>query len=145
KPTPIDPPHQWRGEIERGCLASEAEAEEPKFTAIRDGLVQQLNLRVPPPMRFLQTPAYFRIDETKTDSIKHDPVIGDYVRIRYDVEVTPLGWQELSRLERADRSGERMQEAARGLGLLTVLLGAVAAYIRLDDLTMGYYSGRLFL
>ena len=59
--------------------------------------------------------------------------------------MTPHGWQELSRLERADRSGERMEEAARGLGLLTVLLGAVAAYVRLDEWTKGYYSGRLFL
>ena len=67
-------------------------------------------------MRFFETPAYFRIDDTKTDLVKHDPDIGDYVRVRYEVEVTPLGWQELSRLERADRSGERMEEAARGWG-----------------------------
>jgi hypothetical protein len=38
-----------------------------------------------------------------------------------------------------------MELAGRGLGLLTLLLGAVAAYIRLDDWTKGYYSGRLFL
>jgi hypothetical protein len=145
KPTPVDPPHQWKGEIERVSVASEAESPEAKLRALQEGITRQLNLRVSPPVRFFETPAYFRIGETKTDLVKHDPDIGDYVRVRYEVEVTPLGWQELSLLERADRSGERMEEAARWLGLLTVLLGAVAAYVRLDEWTKGYYSGRLFL
>ena len=38
-----------------------------------------------------------------------------------------------------------MAWAACGLGLLTILLGGIAAYIRLDEWTKGYYSGRLFL
>jgi len=39
----------------------------------------------------------------------------------------------------------RARTAALGLGLVTVLLGAVAGYVRLDEWTKGYYTGRLFL
>jgi hypothetical protein len=145
KAAPAETPHQWKGVIERTCVGSLTDSKQEKYKAISDALVQQLHLRVQPPMRFFETPAYFKIDDTTTDPVKHDPDIGDYVRISYSVEVTQLGWQELSRLERAERAGERMELAARGLGLLTVLLGAVAAYVRLDDWTKGYYSGRLFL
>ena len=46
----------------------------------------------------------------------------------------------LGREQRAERSEERMEFAARGLGVLTVLLGVIAAYIRLDEWTKGYYT-----
>jgi hypothetical protein len=139
-----EPSHQWKGTIERTAVASLANSKEEKYAAIRDALVQQLHLQVQPPARFFETPAYIKIDEAK-GPIKQDPDFGDYFRISYKVELTPLGWDELSKMERADRAGERMEISARGLGFLTVLLGAVAAYVRLDDWTKGYYSGRLFL
>jgi len=37
----------------------------------------------------------------------------------------------------------RMQVLARFVGVLIVLFGCVAGYIRIDEYTKGYYTGRL--
>jgi hypothetical protein len=104
-----------------------------------------LRLRAVPPASFVTATSYVRISETGRDAIQHDADIGDYVPVRYHVELTNDGWQKLSQLERAGRADERFGLAARGLGLLTVLLGAVAGLVRMDELTKGYYTGRLFV
>jgi hypothetical protein len=146
KPAPAETPHEWNAVIERTTVAALADSKEEKYKAIGDALMQQLHLHTQPSMKFFETPAYIKVEQLSRAPIKpDDPDIRDYLRISYRVEITSLGWEELSKLERADRAGERMEIAARGLGLITVLLGAVAAFVRLDDWTKGYYSGRLFL
>src|SRR5581483_8812515 len=64
--------------------------------------------------------------------------VGETVRVVAKVEMTKKAWDELSKAERSARAKERMDVVARGLAVLTALLGAVAGYIRLDEWTKGY-------
>jgi hypothetical protein len=71
--------------------------------------------------------------------------VGETVRIVAKVEMTARVWHELAEMQRSARAEDRMDVVARGLAVLTALLGAVAGYIRLDEWTKGYYTGRLRL
>ncbi|HEY1377949.1 MAG TPA: hypothetical protein VGF55_14205 [Gemmataceae bacterium] len=140
---PAAPPQTW--EVERGSVLSQADSQEAIHDAVGQSIKDRLGLDQPPPPKFLANPGWVRIEQKTREPIgKTAPNGEDVVRITYHVELTPQGWAELAREQRADRAGDRMEGAARGLGLLTILLGAVAGYIRLDDWTKGYYSGRLF-
>jgi hypothetical protein len=143
-PAEAGPP--WRGVIERSCVVGLADSRKEIVDAIRDGLHRELRLSQAPSPQFVANPAMVRITELSRETLKNsDSDIGEVAQIRYEVELTTAGWQELGHDQRAERSEERMEIAARGLGLLTVLLGLVAGFIRLDEWTKGYYSGRLFL
>jgi hypothetical protein len=145
-PKPAETSVPWKGTIERGCVISLADSKEEILETIRQGLDRELSLSKTPAPAFVANPDWVRFKETTREPLKEQTPTGDtVVRIVYAVEVTPQGWEELAREQRADRAGSRMEFAARGLGLLTVLLGAVAGYVRVDEWTKGYYSGRLFL
>jgi hypothetical protein len=136
----------WTGTIERSCLTTLADSREEMLTVIAMGLERQLNLRQAPSPTFLGNTAWVQIDELDRKPLQNqDDTVGDVVHINYRVELTPRGWTELAREQRLDLASERFEKALRGLGVLTVLLGAVAGYIRLDEWTKGYYSGRLIL
>jgi hypothetical protein len=143
---PAEPGVVWKGTIERGCVISLADSKEEILDTIRQGLDRELSLSKAPSPAFVANPAWVRFKETAREPLAEQTPTGDtVVRILYAVEVTPQGWDELAREQRVDRAASRMELAARGLGLLTVLLGAVAGYVRVDEWTKGYYSGRLFL
>lgn len=140
------PPTVWKATIESQPLPKPL-AVEDFLDMIRAKLTHELNLTHPPSREWVNDERYIvklRMDETKPLS-KADELIGEVVRLKGEVELTQDGWKDLVRIERKDRSDERLELAARGLGLLTVLLGAVAGYIRIDEWTKGYYSKRLFL
>jgi hypothetical protein len=146
RPAPVEPGPPWQGIVERSCVIALADSREETVEAIRARLEYELSLPHVPPASFVLNPAFMRYWEIGREHLKEtNPVVGPVVHIRYQAEVTPDGWQELGRLERLDRSDARMEIAARGLGIFTILLGAIAAFIRLDECTKGYYSGRLFL
>ena len=65
------------------------------------------------------------------------------VRIKLHMELNRGTYRELAEADRAVRVEERTEGVGRILGIVVVALGAVAGYIRLDDLTKGYYTGRL--
>jgi hypothetical protein len=67
------------------------------------------------------------------------------VKVHVDLELTPEGWHQLAAFERNWLARERTEFAFRGLAIVTILLGAVAGYLRLDEWTKGYYTGRLRL
>jgi hypothetical protein len=142
---PVDVGPVWRGSVEHIRVLALQESDEEMLKDICSRLQKDLGLHSLPRPRFAANPAWVRIPEKEEKAVEHDAELGDYVRIRYQVELTQDGWQELGRLEQAERGEARMELAARGLGLFTILLGAIAAYIRLDEMTKGYYSGRLFL
>jgi hypothetical protein len=144
-PAPVDVGPVWRGSLEHIRVLALHESDEEILKEICSRLQKDLGLHSLPRPRFAANPAWVRIPEKEEKAVEHDAELGDYVRIRYQVELTQDGWQELGRLERTERGEARTELAARGLGLFTVLLGAIAAYIRLDEMTKGYYSGRLFL
>jgi hypothetical protein len=141
-----EPVRSWTIEQAIFPAAPEVNARDELYEKIGDRLKRDLSLRRAPGLRIVGNPAFVRIEELGREVHQdRDPKLGELVSVRYTVELTPQGWAELDREQRADRAGNRMELAGRGLGLLTLLLGAVAAYIRLDDWTKGYYSGRLFL
>jgi hypothetical protein len=147
-PTAVEPGPPWKGEIKLSTFPS-VPAMNPR-DKFRDIVVHrlhaELHLHVLPPPRFADNTAWVRKVELERKTLEaKDPNYGEVEVIRYEVELTPKGLEELSRLEQAERAETRMELAARGLGLITILLGAIAAFIRLDEWTKGYYSIRLFL
>jgi hypothetical protein len=146
EPPPADPGPKWATVIERSTFASQADSREAVLDLVRTRLHHDLHLTVVPNERFLNNQTWVHIAEAGRETLdKKDETYGEVVRIKYAVELTPEGWQELARVERETRSQERMNLTGRALAVLTVLLGAVAGYIRLDDWTKGYYAGRLKL
>ncbi len=148
KPAPpvVEPaalPREWT--VERGTVLSQADSRDAVLETVRQFLETTLHLEQPPAAKFVGNSRWVRIEEQKREPIGQKAGGEDVYRITYRVELTPQGVAELAREERSGRVGERMDLAARGLGLLTVLLGAVAGYVRLDEWTKGYYSGRLLL
>jgi hypothetical protein len=136
----------WTIEQPTFPAAPEVNVRDELYEKIANRLKWDLLLRTPPRPTFVGNTAYVRIEELGREVHQdQDPKLGELVTVRYAVELTPAGWAELDHEQRADRAGNRMEFAARGLGILTLLFGAIAAYVRVDDWTKGYYSGRLFL
>jgi hypothetical protein len=71
------------------------------------------------------------------------PEIGPTTYVTFDLELTRAAWEELASSERDTMTMQRMGWLARMVAILTVLLGCVAGYIRVDEYTKGYYTGRL--
>jgi hypothetical protein len=148
RPAPVEPAPLWQTKVELSTFPSvpELKPRNDLLDTIAHRLHGELHLHDLPPTRFGANPTWVRIVELERTTLQEkDPKYGAVEVISYQVELTPEGWRELSRLERTGRAEPRMEWAARGLGMLTVLLGAIAAFIRLDEWTKGYYSGRLFL
>jgi hypothetical protein len=61
------------------------------------------------------------------------------------VELTPAKRDALLRMWREEVLGERIRWLAAGSAFVLVLLATLAGYLRLDEATRGYYSGRLKL
>jgi hypothetical protein len=64
---------------------------------------------------------------------------------RWTFDITDQEWQEILRHDREGRALERMALMGKVLAGLVALLALVACYIRLDEWTRGYYTGRLRL
>jgi hypothetical protein len=142
----VDTGPKWQASIEQNRFISEQKVN-PRMellSKIADKLKADLRLTMLPPPEFVANPGWVRIIKSETKTLE-DPALGELQSSVTEVELTPDGWRELGRLEQGERASNRMEWAARGLGLLTLLFGAIAAFIRLDDWTKGYYSGRLFL
>jgi len=143
---PVEPIRAWTIEQHTFPAAPEVNTRGDLLEKIGDRLRGDLSLRNTPSPQFVGNPAWVRIGEVGREiHAERDPKLGEVVTVRYSVELTPQGWQALADEQRVDRASSRMEFAARGVALLTLLLGVVAAYVRLDDWTKGYYSGRLFL
>jgi len=103
-------------------------------------LTHELELSHTPSRDYVRKRLVANYSEDKGPTIEG---IGDTFIVKYDLELTREMWRELAQFERATRVQERMGGLARVFGILTVLLGCIAGYIRLDEYTKGYYTGRL--
>jgi hypothetical protein len=139
---PEEPKVRWEKSIE--AIGAREKVEEVFWDQARVWLMHDLHLSVPPEQEFMnQTKWLQKKNECLTDGPE---VNGDKTfRFRADLELTTEGWRELAEMERKGLAHERTETTARVLAILTVLLGAVAGYIRLDEWTKGYYTGRLRL
>jgi hypothetical protein len=61
------------------------------------------------------------------------------------IEISPKDWQEMLRQDRLMRADARMMLLAKLLVGVVAFLGAVAGYLRLEEMTKGYYTAWLRL
>jgi len=120
------------------------EAWQSALEKARDVLTDELRLHAPLDPEFIDKKM---VRAFNTQSI---PLLGQdnpekWVKIEMDLELKPEVRDELARAEREYRVEERMAWLGRLLAAGVVLLGALGAYVRLDDWTKGYYTGWLRL
>jgi len=71
--------------------------------------------------------------------------VGELQGMKLVIEVSPEDWQNMLREDRRVRSEFRMVVLAKVLAGLVAFLGAFAGYLRLEELTKGYYTAWLRL
>jgi hypothetical protein len=90
-----------------------------------------------PPLEYIQK----RLVKSRQADVKEFPEdIGPMRRERLEIELTPKALREIVRLDREQRSHERMFWLAKVLAGVVAGLAAVAGYVHLDERTKGYYT-----
>jgi hypothetical protein len=119
-----------------------AAAYEDAFKKARAALMHELDLTEPPTDEYIREKLVTNYNEEKGQTIEG---VADTYQVRYDLSLTRETARELAQHERELRIHDRMGWLARVVAGVTVFLGCVAGYIRLDEMTKGYYTGRLRL
>jgi hypothetical protein len=145
KPQPAEEPNPvvWHTTVE-SLRIGEKEAWDDALDGVRNRLMQELRLSTVPDPTFLQEHKWL---VKKLEDKEPGPTVDgtETLKLRVTAELTAEGWRELARREQSHLAQHRLEVTARGLAVLTVLLGVIAGYIRLDEWTKGYYTGRLRL
>jgi hypothetical protein len=71
--------------------------------------------------------------------------VGELQGVRLRIETSARDWQYMLREDRRARSESRMLVLAKLLAGLVAFLGAVGGYLRLEEMTKGYYTAWLRL
>jgi hypothetical protein len=85
------------------------------------------------------------VKESEPESKDFGDGVGELQGMKLVIEISPKDWQYIVREDRRVRSEFRMLVLAKGLAGLVAVLGAVAGYLRLEELTKGYYTAWLRL
>jgi hypothetical protein len=131
--------HEW---FVDGIDFTSAEAFESAVEKARAQVTHDLALSVPVSREFI-------CERLKRD--QHEEMLKDFVpgrqayKVTLDLEMNRGTYLELADANRAVIVGDRMEGVARVLSIVVIALGALAGYIRLDEFTKGYYTGRLRL
>lgn len=137
-----------------GIGETHADAEEVAFEHAQQELAAYLRDQYPPiewepPANYVKQVVKVN-EEVPTNDYEAEK--GMTHKVRVVLEITPEErvridqWdREYRQEQRAEVLQDRMGLLARIVGGLVVLLATIAGYIRLDDLTKGYYSGWLRL
>jgi hypothetical protein len=129
----------WSTKVESRPLPYSAAYDDATDRAT-NALTHELELSHVPSRDYVRKRLVANYTENKGPTIEG---VGDTFIVKYDLELTREMWRELAQYERATRVQERMGGLARVIAIMTVLLGCIAGYIRLDEYTKGYYTGRL--
>jgi hypothetical protein len=130
---------EWSAE---GIDFTPPEAFESAIEKARALVTHDLGLSVPVSREFI-------CERLKKD--QHEEPLKDFVpgrqayKVTLDLQLTRGTYLELAEADRAVRVSDRMDGMARLLSIVVIALGAVAGYVRLDEFTKGYYTGRLRL
>jgi len=125
-----------------GIDFTSSEAFESAIEKARAQVTHDLGLSVPVSREFI-------CERLKKD--QHEEPLKDFVpgrqayKVTLDLAMTRGTYLELAEADRAVTVSDRMEGVARVLSIVVIALGAVAGYVRLDDFTKGYYTGRLRL
>lgn len=96
-----------------------------------------------PPLSYIR--AHLVKSETEEEARELDPPVGQVQVVRLMVELTPDDRPYVLEQDRHCRMKPRLVLAGLILGSLVALLAAVAAYVRLDEWSKGYYTNWLRL
>ncbi|MFL5342729.1 MAG: hypothetical protein ACJ8F7_21565 [Gemmataceae bacterium] len=139
-PTPL-----WQSKVESQRFAQSEEAWndalEKATTQLRLYLLERR-----PSIEWRPTPEFIRSnkivkqseDREVTDSAV--PNMPPMHQVSLQLAVTPEDLKLIQREDHKYRVEQRLWLAGRGLGGLVLLLGALAGYMRLDELTKGYFT-----
>ena len=117
-----------------------ADAYNDALDKARNQLTHDFWLSHPPSREFVNK--YVRVNHEEIQG-PSDSLIGNTYIVKMDLQLTRDVWRQLAQDERRTRVQDRMGGLARVIGIATVLLGCIACYIRFDEWTKGYYTGRL--
>jgi hypothetical protein len=126
-----------------GVGATHEEAENDALKRARDELSRYLASEYgetswKPSVAFLRESGAARlVGEPEKVSI---PGEGENERVKMEVLLTPEVIHQIQELAREQRMGQRQWVAARGLAAILALLLVVFGYLKLEDVTKGYYS-----
>lgn len=108
----------------------------------RDRIEKELRLPMKPPRDFIRK----FVEKKYTPAAgPTDNLIGETQTVQLDLEVSGEAWLQLAQMERGMRVQDRLEGLIRLSAIATALLACIAGYIRLDEYTKGYYTGRLRL
>ncbi len=99
----------------------------------------ELRLGHPADREFFDRPEVYELKLAKGESV--DGIDTHVATLR--VSLTRAAERELLDLDRRFVAADRLDTAGRSVAWLTVLFGAVASFVRLDEWTKGYYTKRL--
>jgi hypothetical protein len=116
-----------------------ARAELPAHLAARD-----LELDWRPSAKYIKD----NLIKGKPEDLKRqdfDEPVGQAQGVRFQIGITAKDWQQLLQQDRQVRADSRMLLLARMLAGVVAFLVAVAGYLRLEEMTKGYYTAWLRL
>jgi hypothetical protein len=129
--------HTWS--IESKMLPDKESAMKDAIDQAQSRLMHELGLSVAPSPEFIRTKMMTNYNDhpgKQFDDVKT-------MKVTFDLELTRGTKWALDLIERDFRTRDRMETGAKLVAILTVLLGCIAGYIRFDEWTKGYYTGRL--
>jgi len=101
-----------------------------------------------PPVNYVPPMSYISsrlVKEQPIQTREFDKPVGRMYRAELEVRLTPEIRADLARHDRQFQSEQRMGWLFKMLGIAVVLLAAITGFLRLDDMTQGYYTGWLRL
>lgn len=133
----------WRDSATGEFKSSSAEAEEDALRVGSEKVAEYLRRRTPP-LDWTPSPDFVRNHlkrEVKVESRElNDPSAPLTYSATVELELTSDSLSKLQQEEHRYQVEQRMWWLARIVGGLVLILTAIAGYIRLDDVTKGYYS-----
>jgi hypothetical protein len=124
------------------------DAEDNALKRAQEGIFEYLAKRGQPLER---VPSRDYIKKNLVKQLEPEPArdfgvgVGELQGVRLRIETTAKDWQYLLREDRRVRSESRMLVLAKLLTGLVAFLGAVGGYLRLEEMTKGYYTAWLRL
>lgn len=138
-----DPGTLWSGEVKSEPHAKLEDAWDDALDSavwkVREYLVTRT-----PPIEWKPTPQFVRkrLVRKHTEEVKKFTSTGgiDMHQVNLKLTITAEDLRQIEQEDRKFHAEHRLWIVGRGLGGLVLLLGAVAGFIRLDELTKGYIT-----